>query len=326
MNRAPIRLALLGAGRHARQILIPALQRCHAIQLVALATDHPDTATAVQAQFALPTMVGSEQILERDDIDAVLVATPPLQQPTLTTLALRAGKHVFCETPGVTTLDDIQMITDALTTSGRVLAYGTCLRYAPIYQKLKSLIPQVRTDEGVVLTARYYPSSHIYDLALFLLGDVAAITRVRSGTQPVVLLDFTSGDLGVIHGINPGNAGVPLEQVEMNSARGILSARGARELWSYAALKDTDIFDLTFDATPATIWSASSSIPYGALGHLALRGYVPELEYFAQTIQDSRPSLSGLVQVEQALRLHHAITRSTEQRCRIEVEPAVIAA
>src|SRR5690242_11530127 len=44
-------------------------------------------------------VVGWQAALERSDIDAVLVATPPDLHHDVVIAALRAGKHVLCEKP-----------------------------------------------------------------------------------------------------------------------------------------------------------------------------------------------------------------------------------
>src|SRR2546430_1082749 len=122
-----LRLAVIGAGRHARTLSIPAAQLAEGIQLIALATGHRESAAAAQAQFGLPTYVGHDAVLERDDVEAVPIARPNATHVALTTAALRAGKHVYCETPCIYTPEDVHVVGQAQAESGRVLMYGTHL-------------------------------------------------------------------------------------------------------------------------------------------------------------------------------------------------------
>jgi len=55
-------------------------------------------------------------------------------------LALDAGKHVFCEKPLATTLEDCFAIRKAARKSGRVFAFGLVLRYSPHYQRIIEVI------------------------------------------------------------------------------------------------------------------------------------------------------------------------------------------
>ena len=54
--------------------------------------------------------------------------------------ALESGKHVFCEKPLATTLEDCLAIRDAWRASGRMFCLGFVLRYSPHYQKIRELV------------------------------------------------------------------------------------------------------------------------------------------------------------------------------------------
>ena len=76
MSTAPLRLAVIGAGAHARALLIPALHLTPGLQLVALATGRAESAAAVRAQFGLPTEAGHDALLQRTDVEAVFFLVP----------------------------------------------------------------------------------------------------------------------------------------------------------------------------------------------------------------------------------------------------------
>lgn len=59
--------------------------------------------------------------------------------------ALKADKHIFCEKPLATTLEDCMILQDAIRASNKLFSMGFVLRYAPFYRRLKELI-----DEGVL--------------------------------------------------------------------------------------------------------------------------------------------------------------------------------
>jgi predicted dehydrogenase len=319
---APIRLGVIGVGRHAGQILIPAIQRCRDLRIVALATAHPASSAVAAARFGYPTVVGSGALLARDDVESVVITTPAATQVELTLAALAAGKHVFCETPGLQTPEDARLVAAALAASDRVLSYGTCLRYAPIYRQARQLIPAVRLGEQVVVTLRYYAGlRHTYDLATYLLGEVRAVTCTRVGAQTVAQLSFAGGDLAIVHGGGPMNLGIPLELVEASGPGGLLSARGGRELWSFVAPEPREIDALTMSAAPATVWAAPPSIAYGALNQLALRGYVPELDAFALAIREGGATESGLDEAARTMRVVRAAERAAAEGREVPVEP-----
>ena len=65
------------------------------------------------------------KILERKDIDAVIIATPDHWHQKITIDALNAGKHVYCEKPMVQKFEEGQAIIDAQKKSGKICQVGS---------------------------------------------------------------------------------------------------------------------------------------------------------------------------------------------------------
>ncbi|MEM1338877.1 MAG: Gfo/Idh/MocA family oxidoreductase [Bacteroidota bacterium] len=65
------------------------------------------------------------KLLERNDIDAVIVATPDHWHKKITVDALKAGKHVYCEKPMVQKWEDGQEIILAQKNSGKICQVGS---------------------------------------------------------------------------------------------------------------------------------------------------------------------------------------------------------
>jgi hypothetical protein len=65
------------------------------------------------------------QVLERPDIDAVLIATPAHWHATMAVMAAAAGKDVYCEKPTATTIREAQAVVSAVRRYGRVYQAGT---------------------------------------------------------------------------------------------------------------------------------------------------------------------------------------------------------
>jgi len=65
------------------------------------------------------------EVLDRSDIDAVLIATPAHWHATMTAMAAEAGKDIYCEKPTAVTIRESQAVRQAVGRYGRVFQAGT---------------------------------------------------------------------------------------------------------------------------------------------------------------------------------------------------------
>src|ERR1700733_10920766 len=65
------------------------------------------------------------RVLDRKDIDAVLIATPAHWHATMAAMAAEAGKDIYCEKPSAVTIDEAKAMRSAVVRYGRVYQAGT---------------------------------------------------------------------------------------------------------------------------------------------------------------------------------------------------------
>jgi predicted dehydrogenase len=80
------------------------------------------------------------ELLERQDIDAVIVATADFQHAQHAIAALRAGKDVYCEKPMANNMSDAQELRRTVRETGKIFQIGTQRRSAANYQRAKDFI------------------------------------------------------------------------------------------------------------------------------------------------------------------------------------------
>lgn len=68
------------------------------------------------------------QLLQRKDVDVVLIGTPDHWHSKMIIDACRAGKHVYCEKPMTLTIDEGKLIRDVVRETGRVVQIGSWQR------------------------------------------------------------------------------------------------------------------------------------------------------------------------------------------------------
>lgn len=90
-----------------------------------------DMADARYGNQDCATYVDLRELLARQDIDAVLIATGPNWHATAATLAAKAGKDVYCEKPCTKNIAQSLMLADVFRRTGRVFQAGTQRRSLP---------------------------------------------------------------------------------------------------------------------------------------------------------------------------------------------------
>jgi predicted dehydrogenase len=84
-------------------------------------------------------------MLQMDELDGVIVATPTAVHAAPTIAALKAGKHVLCEKPMEATLDAATAMVRTAHETGKILMVALKLRYAPEVMIAKQIV-----DEGTL--------------------------------------------------------------------------------------------------------------------------------------------------------------------------------
>ena len=128
---APVSIGLIGVGKWGRN---------YARTLAALEGLRFAAAADVVARPELPAGIvlvrSADELLRRDDVEAVIVATPDDTHFRLAGDALRAGKDVLVEKPMALSADDAAELAGTAESLGRVLAVGHTMLYHPGFSEL----------------------------------------------------------------------------------------------------------------------------------------------------------------------------------------------
>jgi len=92
-------------------------------------------ATIDVSNFNLYTQ--AEEMLEKEELDFVIIALPTFLHEKYAVMALNKGLHVFCEKPMARTVEACQNMIDAAKRNNKLLSIGQCLRFDYAYSMIK---------------------------------------------------------------------------------------------------------------------------------------------------------------------------------------------
>jgi predicted dehydrogenase len=107
------------------------------VRLVGMAGTHRPAALAAAERFGVEN-VG--ELLRRDDVDLVYLATPPFLHHPQAVAALQAGKHVLCEEPLALTVAQADEMIALARRRDRLLVANLMQRYNPLFAAVRRLV------------------------------------------------------------------------------------------------------------------------------------------------------------------------------------------
>lgn len=226
-----VRLGFIGCGNYSRQLAAKA-SVAENVRPTACCDTSVEAATSFAEQYGLAVETSLESLLRRDDIDAVVIATPNSSHRSCACAAFEAGKHVFVDKPIANTVEDAKAMIAAAQKFSRVLAVGHNVRRRAGFRKMKAMVAAGAIGEVVQAEANFShpgirgmtPDSwrnspiecpalpltqlgvHCIDTLLFLLGEVHQVSslmdrrviRTENVDNTVTLLRFGNGILSTL--------------------------------------------------------------------------------------------------------------------------------
>jgi 2-hydroxy-4-carboxymuconate semialdehyde hemiacetal dehydrogenase len=129
-----MRIALAGAGAFGIKHL-DALARIDGVQVTSIVSRKAEQAAAVAEKYgAAHSGTDLDEVLARDDVDAVILCTPTQLHARQAIDVMRAGKHVEVEIPLADSLGDAQAVLDVQRETGKVCMVGHTRRFNPSHQ------------------------------------------------------------------------------------------------------------------------------------------------------------------------------------------------
>ena len=157
-----IQIALIGAGGQGQGDTKVALQ-VPGVKLVAVADCYDGRLAHSKELWGndIFTTRDYSQILERKDIDAVIIGTPDHWHKQVAVDAMKAGKDVYCEKPMIHLYSDGPQMIETARATKRIIQVGSQRVSSVIYAKAKELLAAGAIGELNMVTARWDRNSSI---------------------------------------------------------------------------------------------------------------------------------------------------------------------
>jgi len=140
----PIRIAIVGFGKIARDQHLPAIAATDGVTLAAIASRNASLAN-------IPHFATIDDLLrEGPAIDAVALCTPPQVRRVQALKALAAGKHVMLEKPPGATVSELDPLIALAAKNGRTLFATWHSRFAPAVEPAREWLAARRIEKVAI--------------------------------------------------------------------------------------------------------------------------------------------------------------------------------
>ena len=135
-----VKVGVIGCGSIARFRHLPEYHAHPNVEIIAVCDVALERAQSVAQTYGAKAYTDYIELLNDEEINAVSICTPNVFHAPMSIAALQAGKHVLCEKPMATTIEDAERMNKATNLSGKILMIGHNQRFVPSHQKAKAMI------------------------------------------------------------------------------------------------------------------------------------------------------------------------------------------
>ena len=291
-----IGIGIVGAGVIG-QVHANALQGIDGTRIVAVAEPREDAGKAMATDLDADWYASYPDLLARDDISLVILATPSGLHPEQAVLAAHAGKHIVTEKPMAITSAGLDQMLSAVESTGVELAVIFQNRLSPNVIKVKRAVEAGMLGKTIFgnaavhwhRTQDYYnanggwrgtwkldgggalmnQSIHTIDLLQWIMGGVSSVSAdtatlthdIETEDAASASVSFHSGALGSIQGSTAASKDWPVKVEIIGSGGKAVIEAGKLILWE----GDSELSDdLLTPADKAFVDGWSADEPFGA--------------------------------------------------------------
>lgn len=333
-----VNTVIIGAGDIALKRHIPAVLQAPNGTLAGFYNRHFDRTKELAEQYGGKAYSSLQQIWDDNDVDAVLISTPPQSHAELSIAALMAGKHVLLEKPMTLSVKEAEDIVNAVEKSQKKFMMLHIQRYYDPHKKAKELL-----DSGAIgrlLTIRSVLGNadngllegqrrdgwhdalnnvgiHRIDLMRWLVGAEAESVychRSRLLIKPlsqedervaddhaVGIIQYENGVVGTLIASNTSFHGEDRSTELIGTKGAIKTYTGGHDL----VLRNSDGVETVYDFPSAhaqNIWELTDT----------------HIRFFNSIINDTEPEITAVDGLK-AVKIAEAMERADLKKCQVQI-------
>lgn len=320
-----IKIAWIGCGRHANEMLLPQLTR-YDIELVTLCDVNEENLARTGRRYGVRDLTRDAREAIGRNVDAIGMAMGPDQHFEFGTLAIERGLPLFLEKPPAATAAQASAMAAkarAPVVVGFMKRYSTANRIAINITREKSFGPPASFLGQYMTAPTYFAGNpdytgfylhhcvHYFDLVPHLMGPVAKISARRHELSPGKLLlhvdfAFASGAIGTLVMGTHQSRGTPMEWWQVMGDHARVEVRNVHEVRHFRAPK-FKVDDPAATLTPSEdtlVWEPNLTVAANEdhKGYHALLGaFLARVRSEAVEVPDLAAGASALGLLERAV-------------------------
>ena len=224
---------MVGAGGIA-QAYVLAFQGNEKGELVAVADTRLPAAEAIAETLKCRAFDCYKQMCDEMKLDAVIVCTPPVSHPDITTDIMKRGLHVLCEKPLAVSVDEAHRMIDQAEESGVIFTMASKFRYVEDMCKVKSVVESGVLGEVILIENVFTATVDMTNRWNSDPGISGGGVLIDNGTHSVDIMRYLLGPLAELQVIEGRRIqDIPVEDTVRVFVRAHSGAIGSIDLsWS----------------------------------------------------------------------------------------------
>lgn len=293
------RLAFIGAGTHANNMLFPSLNYLDFVQRVAVCDLDKSRAEFVANRFGFEKVYTDyAEMLSKENLDGVVVCINAALHPKIVKACMEAGVDVFVEKPVSVMPEETKELWELSQKLGRIVMVDHQKRNSIAYRKAMDIIAQPEFGEVMMIEAKAHGyaydtlltcllewHSHAVDIFRAFGGDIVDLKAMgksvaKNRCAVGLVCKFDSGVVGTANWGTEGNRGYFCERIEIVGEMGGVIVENARKVIYYRE-------------NNSQVWESDWAPLSVNMSHV-LDGYVGNIEAFCSAVHTRvapKPSL-----------------------------------